>query len=133
MGSKKAFISKSGKPIVTDDNSKAKKQWANAVATAAAEAMNGDRLLTQPVKLTVAFFFSRPKGHFGTGRNAGRLKNSAPDFHAQTPDLDKLYRCLGDALTGIVIQDDKQICRADCFRDWTLTQERAEVEIEILN
>lgn len=128
MGSKKAFV-RGNRAIITDDNSQKRKQWANAVATAAADAMNGQPLTREPLRLFVQFWFARPKSHYGSGKNANKLKDSAPASHAQSPDLDKLIRCLGDALTGIVYNDDRQIVVITASRNWTEEQERAEVEI----
>lgn len=134
MGSKKAFVvpGKGGaKPraILTDDNSDRRMQWANAVATAAAEAMNGAELIDRPVKVRVGFYFARPNAHYGTGKNSNKLKPSAPEIHGQSPDLDKLIRCLNDALTGIVFRDDRLVWHTEMWRDWTESQERAEVEV----
>jgi Holliday junction resolvase RusA-like endonuclease len=130
MGSKKAFYSeKLKRSFVTDDNSAKRKNWANAVSSAAAEAMDGGELIAGPVRLVVRFYFARPQSHYGTGRNAGTLKASSPAHHAQSPDLDKLIRCLSDALTGTVFRDDKQVWRIESERHWTETQERAEVEV----
>jgi Holliday junction resolvase RusA-like endonuclease len=55
--------------------------------------------LAGPLDMSVVFSFRRPKGHFGTGRNAGLLKDSAPLRPDVTPDLDKLLRSTGDAIT----------------------------------
>jgi crossover junction endodeoxyribonuclease RusA len=71
--------------------------------------MTGHPLLVGPVCLDLEFRFSRPKAHFGTGKNASRLKTTAPHRHASKPDVDKLVRAIGDALTGIAIRDDAQI------------------------
>lgn len=131
MGSKRAFVIK-GRAILTDDNSKKRKQWAGAVADIASGTMGGQDLISGPVRLSVQFHFARPKSHFGTGRNADQLKISAPEHHSQSPDLDKLVRCLGDALTGIVFRDDRQICEIHATRHWTTSQERAEIEVEAL-
>jgi crossover junction endodeoxyribonuclease RusA len=128
MGSKKAFV-RGGRAIITDDNSEKRKQWANAVSTAAAESMRGRDLICSPVILRAAFYFRRPNSHYGSGRNATTLKASAPELHSQTPDLDKLIRCLGDALTGIVFRDDALIWSMAISRHWTERQERAEVEV----
>lgn len=83
--------------------------WRAAVAAVAAETMNGQPLLTGPLKLQVVFVFPRPKSHTGTGRNDGVLKASAPLFHSVKPDTDKLLRAIGDSLSGTVIRDDAQI------------------------
>jgi Holliday junction resolvase RusA-like endonuclease len=62
-----------------------------------------------PVHLRIAFGLPRPKGHFGTGRNAGTVKPSAPPFPAVKPDVDKLSRAVMDALRGVVYADDAQV------------------------
>jgi crossover junction endodeoxyribonuclease RusA len=131
MGSKKAFyVPNLKRAVLTDTNPKKRKAWAAAVSATAALEMRGRELIRTPVQLRVSFFFARPQSHYGTGRNAGHLKDSAPMFHSQSPDLDKLIRCLGDALSGIVIHDDRQICQIISSRYWTATQERAEVQIK---
>jgi len=62
------------------------------------------------VSVEAVFAYGRPKGHYGTGRNAGRVKPSAPTWKASAPDLDKLQRALGDALTQAgVLRDDALI------------------------
>lgn len=33
-------------------------------------------------------------------------------------DLDKVCRAAGDALTGVVLEDDRQVCRWDAEKDW---------------
>jgi len=128
MGSKKAFV-RGGRAIITDDNSEKRKQWANEVSSVAAEVMRGRDLISSPVQLRAFFYFRRPNSHYGSGRNATTLKASAPEMHSQTPDLDKLIRCLGDALTGIVFRDDALIWSMVISRHWTEKQERAEVEV----
>jgi crossover junction endodeoxyribonuclease RusA len=63
-----------------------------------------------PVWARFTFFFPRPKSHYGTGRNAGILKESAPMYHSSPPDVDKLVRAVGDALTmSGLIADDRLI------------------------
>lgn len=62
-----------------------------------------------PVALQVCFYFKRADYHYGTGRNAQKLRPSAPDFMLQKPDVSKTIRCLEDALTGKLYEDDKQI------------------------
>ncbi len=100
---------------VREDNP-ATRPWRTAVAWEATAAMRaltetvGEPLLP-PYLLEVIFFFPRPKSHYGTGKKAGVLKDTAPVFHAGKPDVDKLVRAIGDSLTGIVVRDDSQIAR----------------------
>ena len=116
---------------VRDDNKKSG-PWMAEVRSAAAKIYHGD-LILGPCVLSVDFYFARPKSHYGTGRNASKLKPSAPVHHAQTPDLAKLMRAIEDGITGIIWRDDRQVVGYGAPRRWwTTTQERAEVAIEFL-
>lgn len=59
------------------------------------------------LEVTAEFELSRPKSHYGTGRNAGVVKRSAPVVPHQ--DVDNLLKGLLDALTGRAYVDDKQV------------------------
>lgn len=95
------------------ESSKRTKPWRADVKAAALAATRGHDLpLTDPVAVSVRFRFPRPASHYGTGRNAGRLKPSAPLYamSARCGDLDKLCRAIGDALTDAgVLRDDRLI------------------------
>lgn len=95
---------------IREDNRKLE-PWRNAVTAAAYEQMDGRAPIAGPVMLEVIFVFPRPKAHYRTGRYARMLKDSVPVFCSKRPDLDKLIRALGDALTGTVLIDDAQIVR----------------------
>jgi len=89
-------------------------QVQQAVAEAEAEPFLG------PVQLRLDFYLPRPKGHFGTGRNAHTLKPSAPPWPTVAPDTDKLARCVGDAITDAGLwKDDAQVCRIDVTKHYT--------------
>ncbi len=105
-GSKRAFI-RGGRAVVMEDCEKSK-SWQGQVAMFASEAYSGE-LLTGPLSVTFVFFRLRPKGHFGTGRNQGVLKTSAPIAPTGKPDVLKLARAAEDALSGVIYQDDAQI------------------------
>ena len=66
-----------------------------------------------PLAMSVFFRFPRPKGHFGTGRNADKLKPSAPKHHIVKPDCDNLLKLIKDGLSKSAWHDDNQICRYD--------------------
>jgi len=68
--------------------------------------------LRGPLLLEVFCYFARPKSHFGTGKNASLLKDSAPVYHTSVPDADNLLKFVGDALNGIFWHDDRQIVLA---------------------
>jgi crossover junction endodeoxyribonuclease RusA len=64
------------------------------------------------VIVTARFVFPRPKSHYRTGRYAGQLRPDAPTYKTSAPDLDKLQRALGDALTCAgILRDDALIVR----------------------
>ena len=85
------------------------KPWRNDVAVAALASLNGEPLIAGPVSLRAVFIFPRPKSHYRTGKRAGDVKENAPGWKTSAPDLDKLVRAVGDALTGVLFRDDAQI------------------------
>jgi len=85
------------------------RSWRQDVAGNAKQAMEGASPYIEPVDVRLMFWLPRPRNHYGTGRNAEKLKSSAPVAPAVHPDLDKLTRAVLDALTGIVFHDDKQV------------------------
>lgn len=106
QGSKRAFyVAKLGRAVMTESCAKLK-PWRAVVSLAAQNAMQGKAPVPDPVSVSVNFFFSRPKSHFGTGKNAHEVKVFAPKFKNSKPDVDKLLRGILDALTGIVFIDD---------------------------
>jgi Holliday junction resolvase RusA-like endonuclease len=72
-----------------------------------------EKPLDGPLKLSVLFEFLRPQSHFGTGRNSGQLKASAPGWHAKRPDLDNCLKLVKDAMNGVFYRDDAQIVGVD--------------------
>lgn len=139
-GSKSPFVyrGKDGKhrASMCDDNKKSK-AWMQEVRSAAYAAFvdrfGEDRLFDGPLVLNALFFFQRPKSHFGSGKNSSELKESAPAYHFQSPDLAKLIRALEDAMTGVVWVDDRLVFRYDCSRHWADNgPERVEVVVKEL-
>jgi crossover junction endodeoxyribonuclease RusA len=96
-----------------DENKKLPAWRADAISCAVrARTEAGETTILGPVLVRARFTFPRPKSHYGTGRNAGVLKDSAPYWHSSKPDGDKVARALGDVLTmARVIRDDAQIAR----------------------
>lgn len=117
QGSIRAFMPKGSKrPVLTSDNSNLK-PWRQEVAWAAKYAARGWKLIDRPlaVGLKATFYFVRPQ------RGKGLYKSTKPDS-------DKLFRALGDALTGIVYRDDAQISDARVLKLFADTP-RVEVEV----
>jgi Holliday junction resolvase RusA-like endonuclease len=92
-----------------EDNARTK-PWRDKIATACRHRLEPYRAAKgQPICAEITFTLNRPKGHYGTGRNAGVLKTSAPAFPVShsTGDTDKLLRLVLDALQdALVLPDD---------------------------
>lgn len=103
-------IRSAGDKTWTTESSKALPEWRRAVQQRAGDAMHGRSPLDgTPVALDVRFHLPRPQAHYGTGRNAARLKSSAPARPTTMPDLDKLVRAVCDALTNVAWRTDAQV------------------------
>jgi len=110
-GSKKGFVvrTKAGglRANIVED-AKRNAPWRAVVALAARDLfLTGP--LTGPLVVTFSFAMPRPGSHYGTGRNADKLKETAPTGHTCKPDITKLVRSTEDALKGIAWVDDRQI------------------------
>lgn len=101
-------------PGVRDSNAKKLKPWRAEVAGVVAAAMTecGWQTLDEACEVQITFFHARPAGHYGTGRNAGVLKPTAPFWKATAPDVDKLTRSILDSLTTArAFRDDGRVAR----------------------
>lgn len=79
--------------------------WKSQVAIAWNQSKN-KQTYEGPVKLTLSFWFKRPKAHY---RKSG-LKPDAPDWHAGKPDADNAAKAVMDALTQLgAWRDDSQV------------------------
>ena len=118
QGSTRAFVIK-GRAVTTSTN-KNLKCYRQQVSLSAVAAMNepGAELILRknPVRLTVAFYFSRP------------VSKSKKAFPTVKPDIDKLIRAVGDALTGICYADDSQIIDVQAFKFYD-SPERTVIEV----
>jgi Holliday junction resolvase RusA-like endonuclease len=112
-GSKRAFpINRAGgsQSIVLVDSNRNAKPWQTRVTETLRAKYDGP-LLRDAVAVELDFCFARPRSHYGTGRNAGRVRDSAPLEMTKMPDVDKLCRLALDSLVGVVIADDAQVVR----------------------
>ena len=130
-GSAKAFMRPGSKfPTVMQDNREKQKPWASSIGYAAQREI-AEAIQAGPVAVQILFHMPRPKSHYGTGKNAGNVKKSAPIYHTAKPDLDKLVRCVKDALTGIVWKDDAQVATVQAWKMYS-EQPGARIRIEPL-
>ena len=93
--------------------------WRAAIAEAIVEAgWQRDPILAGPVAVSLTFTMPRPKSHYGTGRNADRLKPNAPDWvSTAVGDIDKLCRAVLDAITEAgAWRDDSQVALLTAWR-----------------
>lgn len=85
---------------LTHDNVKELDAWRDKVRAAALRWCQERADVHQPLDTQLTWSLERPAGHWGTGRNADRLKPSAPYWPATDLDVDKLTRAVLDALTA---------------------------------
>lgn len=102
--------------------SKAVGPWREAVRGETQRAMSTGAWLagtTQPILIDVVFYLPRPAAHYGSGRNGGVVKGSAPGYPAGRPDVDKLARAVLDGLTmGGAMADDAQVVELQARKRW---------------
>ena len=109
QGSVKAYSSRQ----IVANNEQALGSWRSDVASAAQRAKPAEWDNNAAVSVRCEFVFPRPLYHYGTGKNATKLKPSAPRYHVKTPDVDKLVRgvadSIGDAVARVLLNNDSQI------------------------
>ncbi len=75
--------------------------------------ISGDLKGKQPIdvgiRVEMEIYMPRPKSHFGTGRNSGKIKGSSPRFPITRPDIDNLEKLFLDAAEGLLWTDDSRI------------------------
>lgn len=120
QGSMKAFIPKGWqRPILTSDNKKMKPWRQEVIGTIASLRYNMIKR-PQAVKVEAEFCFKKPKS---LSRKQAYL--------TKKPDLDKLARALLDCLTGLLIEDDAQVCQLCVYKSYSVP-ERVSVEVSEL-
>lgn len=120
QGSKKFLGTTDKGKIRMAESARGLPAWRSDIRNEAAKALDAARYDTDddlarfwsgPIIVQIAFGFSRPASHYGTGRNSTTLKPSAPAFPASKnrDDVDKLARAVLDALSGVVFEDDGRV------------------------
>src|SRR6185312_518070 len=97
--------------------------WRDAVRAATMAELGGKPYsygaAAAPLVVHVDFYMPLPRTHFGTGRNAGTIRASAPGRPATRPDVDKLARAVLDALKqGGAYADDSQVVGLIACKYW---------------
>ena len=79
--------------------------------------------------IELVFSMPRPKSHYRTGKNAGKLKEGSPTMHTKKPDLDNLVKFVCDAIDRKFYLDDAQITRIQAVKIYA---EQPSTEITIM-
>jgi Holliday junction resolvase RusA-like endonuclease len=87
-----------------------------------------------PFRVDITAWYQRPKSHYGTGKNAGKLKKRFEHVWPKTvPDVDNVAKAICDSLNGIVWRDDAQVVILNVSKFYEQTDSggpRVEVVIE---
>ncbi len=99
-GSTKAFMRPGMRfPVITNDNPKTK-EWAKTIQVVAQmSAPDITELWSGPIALKLIFYMKKPASY----------PKSRDLWHIKKPDLDKLVRAVGDALTGVIYTEDSHV------------------------
>ncbi len=79
----------------------------------------------KPIKgdvfIQIVFGMPYPKKWFRTGKYNGILKNNAPLFHSNKPDIDNMVKFYLDCMSGIIYNDDKQVVWLTTYKKYSIT------------
>ncbi len=88
--------------------------------------------LEGPLALRVAFWCQRPLTHFGTGKNAGILKERYRKAYMMSNfDIDNLTKFILDSMNGVFFKDDRQIFFVEAGKYYANTPENVGIVIII--
>lgn len=90
-----------------------------------------EKPLDEPLRVDIDFYFSRPKSHYGTGKNKNKLKLSAPHHHTTRPDIDNLKKFVLDSMNKVFWRDDSIICEGHSRKIYS-DMPRTEIEVRTL-
>ena len=106
----------SGKPMLLDADPRLK-SWRGQMQAGMLQTAP-PAPLDAPVRVRISVDVPRPRTHYGTGRNAGVLKATAPSLPMSGRDLDKIARACLDAGTGIWWRDDSRVVTLEVNRTY---------------
>ena len=86
----------------------------------------------EPLRVDIDLYFARPKAHYGTGKNKGILKPSAPIRHIVKPDVDNCAKFVFDSMNKVFWRDDSIICEGH-IRKLYDDMPRVEITIQTIN
>lgn len=123
-GSKKGYV-RGGRAILVE-SSKHAAPWAQAVhwdvrQTLALWGTQGCPVAATPMQVRLHFEMPR----------VGRIEKRIGVVHDRMPDLDKLVRCVLDALTGLLWKDDGQVWKIEASKAYVDPSYPPGVHIEV--
>ena len=86
--------------------------------------------ISSAVEVDMKFFFRRPKYHWGSGRNANKLKPAAPLLCVNNKDVDNLIKFYLDCMNGLVLEDDKQVVKVTGSKAWAHGEAKTIIKIK---
>ena len=104
--------------------------------TLQANIMKPNKPLEGALKVTLKFYFKRPKSHYRSGAFSKLLKQNISDnYHPISPDLDNLVKLVCDSMEGSWLKNDSQIASivAEKYYCELSEEPRTEVQISFLN
>lgn len=114
-----------GNGVMVENNHQAVHTWREDVKLAALRALEAHPSWERDYRQVVGhmvFTLPRPRSHYRTGKFAHLLRDDAPALHGVKPDLDKLVRSTGDALTAAgVFADDCRLAQLFASKTYVST------------
>lgn len=105
------FTARGGKIRAYDPaKSRAYKERAALVAKAAAEKAGWELNTEAPLSVKISAVLAIPRSFSRSKRQQALEGLIRP---TKKPDLDNIYKCVTDALSGVIYKDDKQIVKAE--------------------
>lgn len=125
QGSMRTLVPKRGSQPITIPSDQGIYKYRADIQTTWMRVFGDPKPLEGAITLHAAFIFRRPDSHYlqpaPTKKRGKRevLKGPHEDVHyISTPDVDKLARAVGDALTGFAYYDDKQVSSLWVDKRW---------------
>ena len=75
--------------------------------------------MTGPLLVERYYYFAHLKGHYGSGKNSSILKDWVPTWKDTGKDFDNLDKLILDALTGLFLKNDSQVCAGDFIKQYS--------------
>lgn len=82
-----------------------------------------------PIKMVVKVYCSRPKYHYGTGRNEGKLKDNAPLWKTTKPDSDNHQKFFKDSMNKVFFTDDSNVCHSEIYKFYSIGVPYTHIEL----